>query len=84
MLVYLSLLGGFHFKCKLPKLEINVKFMGPHGPLTSFYSPEQDDICTVPYNQIICTTDSPYASRSGRIYKLSRLSLKTIEQNSTV
>ena len=36
----------------------------------------------VPYNQIIRAIDSPSTSPSGRIYKLSRLSRKTIKQSS--
>ena len=55
-----------------PQLEVDVKFIFPHGPSPSFYCPEQNDICTIPYNQIICTTDTPSTSFSGRIYKLSR------------
>ena len=54
-----------------PQLEVNVKFMCPHGPSPSFYWPEQDDICTIPYNQIIGTIDTPSTSFSGQIYKLS-------------
>ena len=69
-----------------PQPEVDVKFMcphptAPHGPSPSFYWLEQDGICTICYNQIICAIDTPSASPSGQIYKLFRLSLKTIEQN---
>ena len=53
----------------------------PHDPSPSFYWPEQGDISTIPYNQIICAIVSPSTLPSGRINKLSRLNLKTIEQN---
>ena len=63
------------------QLETDIKFMCPHGPSPSFYWPEQDDVCTIPYNQTISTIDTPSTLRSGRIYKLTRKSLKTIEEN---
>ena len=49
-----------------PQLEVDVKFMYPHGPSPSFFWPEQDDTCTIPYNQIICTIDTPFTSSSDK------------------
>ena len=66
-----------------PQLEVYVKFMRPHSPSPSFYCSEQDDICTIPYYQNYLRNWHSFYFMSGRIYKLSRLSLKTIERNIT-
>ena len=65
-----------------PQLEVDVIFMCLHGPSPLFYWPEQNAICTVPYNQIICTIDTTSTSFSGQIYKLSRqLNNRTTKAN---
>ena len=53
------------------ELEADSKLTCPHGPSSSFYWPEQDDIFTVSYNQIICPIGTPSASQNGQIHKLS-------------
>ena len=53
------------------QLEVDVRFMCPHGPSPSFYWPEQDHNCTIPYNHIIFAIDPSSTSFNGRIYKLS-------------
>jgi len=71
---------GLILKLDENQLEADIKFMCPHGPSPSFYWPEQDDICTIPYNQIICSIDAPSTSSSGRTYTLSKKSLKKLQQ----
>ena len=51
--------------------EHDIKFFvptAPHGLLTSFFWPEQDGICTVRYNQIICPTNTHSTSQNEQIY----------------
>ena len=45
---------------------LNLCAQALHGPLPSFYWPEQDDICTIPYNQIICAFDPPSTTPCGQ------------------
>jgi len=61
--------------------DAEVKFMHPCGP-TSFFWPIYEDICHIPYTNILCKIDAPQQSaRSGRNYKLSTCIFDLISQN---
>ena len=62
--------------------DAEVKFMHPCGPTTSFFWPIHEDICHIPYTNILCKIDAPQQSaRSGRNYKLSPSIFDLISQN---
>lgn len=49
--------------------DVEIKFMHPFGPSTSFHWPYQkDDICFVPLQNIIRVVDPPTTKGSGRVY----------------
>ena len=52
--------------------DAEVKFLHPHGPAEKFFWPQdRDDICHVPFSQIICTINPPTPVTSGRSYVLA-------------
>ena len=50
--------------------DVEVKFMKPAGPSTSFAWPAFDDICNIPYNDVICKVSCPQILGSGRRYTI--------------
>ena len=50
--------------------DVKVKFMHPHGPSMKFSWPSHDDICWIPFENIL-TEISPPTTRSGRIYEIT-------------
>ena len=59
--------------------DVQVKFMHPFGPSSSFQWPHVDDICWVPNNHILCKTDIPITS-SGRFYSILEYDRKVTEE----
>ena len=54
-----------------------VQFLHPHGPSTCFSWPARDDICWVPFTEMLYNIDSPTTS-SGRVYNISSKDLDKI------
>jgi len=51
--------------------DADIKFMKPAGPSTSFLWPAFEDICNIPYSDIICKVSCPQMHGRGRTYRLS-------------
>ena len=49
--------------------DVQVKFMHPSHPNSSFHWPHEDDICWVPNDHILCNIDIPI-TLSGRFYSI--------------
>lgn len=48
--------------------DIQVKFMHPHGPASSFHWPTKEDMCWIPLSNVICCVNTPVTKASGRVY----------------
>ena len=59
--------------------DAQVKFMHPHGPTTSVYCPTRDDICWVPFSEILCSVQPP-TTYSGRAYIIDPKDIQKINQ----
>ena len=51
--------------------DITVKFMHPAGPAPSFHWPARDDICHVPFTNVLRVIPAPTTNRRARQYRLS-------------
>ena len=51
--------------------DAEIKFMKHAGPSTSFSWPVFEDICNIPYSDIICKVSCPQMNGRGRTYRLS-------------
>ena len=46
--------------------DVRVQFMWPHGPRKQFSWPHRDDICDVPFTNILCTIAKPQSGTASR------------------
>lgn len=61
---------GFIPDVHLEDGDVTVKFIHPHGPSISYYWPENDSYCIVPFTHILCAVDmEPIIG--GRTYKVN-------------
>ena len=51
--------------------DAQVKFMKPAGPSSCFSWPIYDDICDIPFTDIICKVQCPSTHGSGRSYQMT-------------
>ena len=50
--------------------DVKVKFLHPHDPAKSFCWPNHEDICWVPFTNIITILNAP-TTTSGRVYQIT-------------
>ena len=60
--------------------DVNFKFMHPNGPSVHFFWPARDDICWIPVQDIICKTEPPLTSGTGRFYWFKSDGILLVEQ----
>ena len=49
--------------------DVKVKFLHPHGPAKPFCWPNHEDVCWVPFTNIITILNAP--TTSGRVYQIT-------------
>ena len=59
--------------------DAHVKFMHPHGPTNSVYWPRRNDICWVPFSQILCIVQAP-TKYTGRKYKIDEKDIQKVDE----
>ena len=61
--------------------DVQVWFIHPHYPSSSYKWPVRDDECWVPENHVIATTETPSLSTvTGCQYKLSNSDIESLEK----
>jgi hypothetical protein len=61
--------------------DVQVKFMNPHLPSTSFKWPVRDDVCWVPKPNVLCVIDAPVLqTATGRNYQLKKNDMSKIQK----
>ena len=71
-------------KCRQLTVTANAQviFMCPPGPSHTFYWPNKDDICWVPFQQISCKVAAP-TTTTERCYTFDAKDIAKIEKNPT-
>ena len=59
--------------------DINIKFLHPSFPSTSYHWPQRDDACWVPKTYILCIITAP-TTATGRQYHISKNDEQTISK----
>ena len=59
--------------------DAQVKSMHLHGPTTSVYWPTRDDICWVPFSEILCSVQPP-TTYTGRAYIIDPKHIQKVNQ----
>ena len=62
---------GLVFETNREHQDLKVNFMHPSFPARSFFWPAREDICFVPYGNIVCNVDPPSTS-TGRQYIIEK------------
>ena len=60
--------------------DVQVKFMKPAGPSLCFSWPIYDDICDIPFTDIICKVQCPSTHGSGCSYQLPNDRLRKVTE----
>lgn len=60
--------------------DLLVNFMHPNGPSRSFYWPQQEDLCWVPFQHVLCVIDVPSLATTRGQYHLSTQCKKKINK----
>ena len=50
--------------------DILIKFMSPSGPAPSFKWPRHEEIIHKPIHHVLCMTEGPSTTASGRMYRI--------------
>ena len=58
---------------------VNIKFLDPKGPAAKLFSPQHDDICWIPIEDLYCEVDTPSTGSTGGQFYCFNKTIANIE-----